>query len=332
MPRKKDLKHIALRDRIGKLHEHNLSLGIDRIESFRRISEEVGIPTGWAYRFQVEKFTVRYYWSCYCSVKANNFKKSDYKISKESCRLGGKRTHELHPNHCNETLKKYRDEHPEFYVQCIQLLDAGRKKFHHMLKTDESFATAVKEKLSAHGKKNGRRILSKYWNSQPKFQKIRETYANNPNIARERTLKIIQKDPKLFYSRMRELSKKGAPLAFKSLITKSKICHDGEKFLSKSEVVCYQYLRGLGLTREQINHEYSVGNYHIDFFPLNKFFLEYHPILPLPSYNDGSKTVNQYYSKRRKILDDNGYSGYPLLVIGDLHQLNKISEAVQNVR
>ena len=70
--------------------------------------------------------------------------------------------------------------------------------------------------------------------------------------------------------------------------------------------------------------------YQFDFFINNLVFVEFHP----PQNYDGKKieTVKSYYQGRRKILDENGYKNYPLIVIDRLqnleHKINRIKELV----
>jgi len=83
----------------------------------------------------------------------------------------------------------------------------------------------------------------------------------------------------------------------------------GERFVSYQEVQCFRYLQWLGLTPKEMNHEYQIGRYNFDFFPLGKVFWEHHPI----SIRSG-EDLYQYGKRRRLVLNASGYSKIPLVV------------------
>jgi hypothetical protein len=83
----------------------------------------------------------------------------------------------------------------------------------------------------------------------------------------------------------------------------------GERFVSYQEVQCFRYLQWLGLTPEDMKHEYQVGRCSFDFFPLGKVFWEHHPI----SMRSG-EDLYQYGKRRRRVLNASGYSKIPLVV------------------
>ena len=110
------------------------------------------------------------------------------------------------------------------------------------------------------------------------------------------------------------------------LLRNKKYLYEGEKFLSKEEIKCFSFLRSLGLTKEEINHEYQVDSCFIDFFPLGKFFWEYHPI---GVYRD-TETYEEYYQRRRELLDSNGYQDYKLIVTTSLKEMDVIERELKN--
>ena len=83
----------------------------------------------------------------------------------------------------------------------------------------------------------------------------------------------------------------------------------GERFVSYQEVQCFRYLQWLGLTSEDMRHEYQVGRCSFDFFPLGKVFWEHHPI----SMRSG-EDLYQYGKRRRQVLNSSGYSKISLVV------------------
>jgi hypothetical protein len=91
--------------------------------------------------------------------------------------------------------------------------------------------------------------------------------------------------------------------------TKDCLMYDNRIFFSYQEVLCYMYLRGIGIPAKRMHMEYRVGNKHIDFFPLRRVFWEHHPIL----LKFGKGPV-RYGEERRALLDAKGYSRIPLVV------------------
>jgi len=82
-------------------------------------------------------------------------------------------------------------------------------------------------------------------------------------------------------------------------------------FDSKGELEiarCIYYQLNIKL-KERISCHFLIGLKEIDFF-INNCFIEYHPAVW--NYN---KYHNDYYQKRRELLNKNGYKKYPLLVI-----------------
>lgn len=83
----------------------------------------------------------------------------------------------------------------------------------------------------------------------------------------------------------------------------------GERFVSYQEVQCFRYLQLLGLSPEEMNHEYPVGKNSFDFFPLGRVFWEHHPI-----HVKSGEDLFEYGKKRRLILNSSGYQNMPLVV------------------
>jgi hypothetical protein len=84
---------------------------------------------------------------------------------------------------------------------------------------------------------------------------------------------------------------------------------DNRVFFSYQEVLCYQYLRSIGIPGKKMHMEFRVGRNHFDFFPLKRVFWEHHPII-----RKIGKDLTKYALKRRAILDSNGYAHLPLVV------------------
>ena len=90
---------------------------------------------------------------------------------------------------------------------------------------------------------------------------------------------------------------------------KNGFMYDNRVFFSHQEVLCYQYLRSLGIPGKKMHMEFRVGRKHFDFFPLKRLFWEHHPIL----LKFGKDPV-KYGEKRRAALDEKGYAHIPLVV------------------
>jgi hypothetical protein len=77
------------------------------------------------------------------------------------------------------------------------------------------------------------------------------------------------------------------------------------------------------------NIHFRIGKrHHVDFFLKNKIFVEFHP--PLKYGDRKGETFNSYYDGKRKILDNNGYTDYPLITIDRLRgiepKINRIKK------
>ncbi len=90
---------------------------------------------------------------------------------------------------------------------------------------------------------------------------------------------------------------------------KNGFMYDNRVFFSRQEVLCYQYLRGIGIPGKKMHMEFRVGRKHFDFFPLKRVFWEHHPILL-----KFGKDPKKYGEKRRVALDEQGYAHIPLVV------------------
>ena len=114
----------------------------------------------------------------------------------------------------------------------------------------------------------------------------------------------------------RQLGKKGGLKTIQILRKNSKYLWDGVKFMSNMEVQCAKKI--LKRPIDGINCNIIIGTKTIDFYPQSydkKFqgkLAEFHP------WDKDGRTFEQYYSDRRKILDENGYKDVELIVIKSL--------------
>lgn len=78
------------------------------------------------------------------------------------------------------------------------------------------------------------------------------------------------------------------------------------------------------IPKEGINCHVRLDGGEVD-FKLSNIFIEYHPSPYHGSPRiDGMLNDEQYYTKRRKLLDKNGYTNCPLIVIKSLKKLDKL--------
>lgn len=92
---------------------------------------------------------------------------------------------------------------------------------------------------------------------------------------------------------------------------------DGKTFYHPNEVLCYNFLRGLGIKKKEIDVNFSIQLKEIDFFIRKTFFWEHHVCNVFDRL-----TKEEYFEKRRAILDKNNYMKYPLIVTTSNSELN----------
>ena len=137
----------------------------------------------------------------------------------------------------------------------------------------------------------------------------------------KKSAEVRKKNP----TKYRNICKENGRKAYKTLRKRKNNKYDEEYFLSKEELECYKFLKSLGLSKEEINHDFQVDSKCIDFFPLRKFFWEYHPTFWLDN-----ETPDQYYQRRRQLLDTNGYQDYKLIVTTSLKEMDIIERELND--
>ncbi|MCK4359418.1 MAG: hypothetical protein KAW92_11895 [Candidatus Cloacimonetes bacterium] len=91
--------------------------------------------------------------------------------------------------------------------------------------------------------------------------------------------------------------------------------YNNEFFPSLQERDCYIKLKKLGF---KVKHNFEK---RFDFLINDKIVLEYHPC----NFGLDKRTAKQYYTKRRKLLNEYGYKDLKLVVIKDLKEIeNKL--------
>ncbi len=128
--------------------------------------------------------------------------------------------------------------------------------------------------------------------------------------------------------KQREWSSKAGYFSFKKRKENAPYFYNGEKFLSNEELEYYKFYKKMKLSKNQINHEFRIKRCHIDFFPLRKFFHEHHPMIDRSDYDRNNKP-RQYFLRRRKLLDENGYKGFPLIITKSMRDIPKLKKFME---
>jgi len=77
------------------------------------------------------------------------------------------------------------------------------------------------------------------------------------------------------------------------------------------------------------NVHLKINRHHVDFFIQNKVFVEFHP--PLKYGRKRGETLKSYYEEKRRVLDENGYKNYPLIVIDRLKNIEPKINRIKNL-
>lgn len=133
----------------------------------------------------------------------------------------------------------------------------------------------------------------------------------------EERLEALRRWREKYPELLREHNRKIAPLAFKAIYQKAPYIEDSLKFQSQFELEVYRRLKEQGLP---IQVQVQVGSSFFD-FQINHTFIEAHPFATNKHNPLDGKTLEEYYNKRRHILDDNGYQDYNLKVITTLAEI-----------
>ncbi len=299
---KKDELHVKMRSKVKELIEEGFS--------DEEIAEELGLEIGTRY---LER-TVR--WYCFCLVAKQNQKKAFEKHGCELYSKAGKIAQKRHPWIGYELGKKYSSIAGKKRIE--QIKESGKAKEYF-----SKLAKKLHEKDPEHSRRN--------------MKKAHETMKRNGNFyshQKEATLSCMQNHP----GQLKEMSKKAhelyPDLAYRSRRTQrenSPYLYNGCKFDSNQErEVCKLFVGHnlIDIPIEGKNVQFRIQNYEIDFFLKEKVFLEFHPPI---SFGDKIETEEIYFNKRRKILDENGFKDYPLIVIPHIKKAEgMIMEVKQN--
>ncbi len=291
---KKDNGHMEVRNKVENLLFNGLSV--------EEISKELKLPLGSRYI----KGSVK--WYNYCIMAKNNQKKA---IEKHPTLYSdaGKIAQQKHPWIGKNLGKKYGPIQGKINVQKLkgnsEYFSKMAKRL-HQINPEHSKTNMIK----AHVTMKKRGIFNEH--------------------QKKAALKCKEKNP----SQLKDMSKKAHakyPLALLALDSRRKnypYKFMGCFFDSNDERIICQKLVESGLIEkpiEKINVHFRIGKCHIDFFIQNKLFIEFHPAR---KFGRLIETDNSYYNERRKLLNENGFEKYPLIVINHLKNVyTKIKEA-----
>ena len=229
------------------------------------------------------------------TVETNRKNKTGFFDSKLQSELG-KRAHQKHPDLASRAGK-------------IGGKIGGKRtqELHPNLSRENGLKTAEKNKKNGNGlynskiqsmggKKGGKRVHELYPNlSKENGLKTQRLY---PNLARENGLKAT------------EINRENSPYLW-----------EGIGFLSKEEMKVAQIILNKPIVG--INCHIKVNGSIVDFCPQEEDkmfqgkFVEYHPW-------DRKLTPEEYYNKRRKLLDENGFKDKELIVIDNQKFIKEI--------
>ncbi len=99
--------------------------------------------------------------------------------------------------------------------------------------------------------------------------------------------------------------------------------------------VCKKFVNHQLIDRpiEGKNIHFRINKKHIDFFIQNRVFVEFHPSVKYQ--NSKLESTDCYYTRRRNLLNKNGFEKYPLIVIETLRtiesDIKKIKKLVSSI-
>lgn len=289
--------HIEIRNLIKEMIESGLS--------FEQISKKTSIPIGTRY----VKNSVK--WYIYCIKAKENQKKAI----------------EKHPNLYSRAGKIAQQKHPwigsklgKKYGPIQGKINAKRLKGH-----SEYFSKMAK-RLHEINPRHSRENMKK----AHEVMKKRGIFIEHQRNA---ALKCMEKNP----NQLKEMSKiahSKYPLALLALESRRKnypYSFMDCLFDSNEEKIVCKKLVDAGLIEkpiERVNIHFRIGRCHVDFFIQNKIFIEFHPPR---KFGRVVETKETYLSERRKLLDENGFEGYPLVVVYNQKNLNDKIKEIKNL-
>lgn len=293
----KTIHHINLRNKVEEYLKKDLSVS--------KIANEMHIPLGTRYiRGSVK-------WYVFCIKAKENQKKAV----------------EKHPSLYSDAGKIAQQKHPWIGKNLGKKYGPIQGKINaEKLKGNSKYFSEIAKKLHQVNPEHSKTNMIKAHETMKKTGIFNEHQ-------RKAALKCKEKNP----SQLKEMSKKAHakyPLALLALESRRKnYPYDfmGRLFDSNEEKIICKRLVEVGLIEkpiEEVNTHFRIGKCHIDFFIQNKLFIEFHPPR---KFGRIVETSNSYYKERRKLLDENGFKNYPLIIITSIKEVNEKLEEINNI-
>lgn len=292
----KDKEHIKIRDEVESFLNEKIPI--------EEIAKKLNIPIGTRFVKGSAK------WYNYC-IKAKQNQKKAIEKHQNLYSIAGKIAHQKHPWIGRELGKKYGKI-------------AGKIRMEQIRKegpVHEYYSNAAKRLQEINPNQ-----------SRENMKKAHETMKNKGIFElhqREAALKCKEKNP----NQLKEMSKKAHnlyPLALLALESRRK--NYPYEFMNcqfdseQERLICKKLIEEKLIEKpiEKENIHFRIKRRHIDFFIKNKVFLEFHPPIKRKEKNE---TRESYYLERRRLLDENGFKDYPLVLISHLNEVNtKLAE------
>ena len=294
----KDPQHVQIRDHVEKL----LSFGV----AIEEIAKMLGLPVGSRYIKNSAK------WYRYCTIARRNQKKAvekdPYIYSK-----AGRIAQLKHPWIGHKLGKKYGPIQGKLNSQ--------------RLKGNSEYFSMMAKRLHALDPLHSSKNMQKAHASMLKGGTFNKHQ-------REAALRCMEKNP----TQLQEMSRTAHnlyPLGLLALESRRRSCpyrFMSCLFDSGDEMrLCKRFVESNLMAKpvEGINVHFRINRHHVDFFIKNRLFVEYHP--PMMYGRKKGETVEGYYKEKRKILDDNGFKDYPLMVIVALKGVDSQIECIKKL-
>lgn len=282
----------------------------DKVESYlkegisiNKIAKKLSLPLGTRFIKKSAK------WYKFCVVAKENQKKAI----------------EKHPNLYSRAGKIAQEKHPWIGKKLGKKYSPIQGKIRaETLKGNSEYFSKMAKRLQEINPNQSRENMGKAHETMKRLG----TFNEHQRLA---ALKCMEKNP----NQLKEMSKRAHELYPLNLLALESRRRNypyefmGCFFDSENERLLCKKLIERGLIKkpiEKVNIHFRIGRYHIDFFIQNKLFVEYHPPR---KFGRTIETKDSYYKERRKLLDENGFKNYPLIVITNTRNINKKLQEIE---
>ncbi|MBU2476494.1 hypothetical protein KKG83_03415 [Candidatus Micrarchaeota archaeon] len=295
---KQDENHIKVREEVKLLVETGFS--------DEEISKKLGLKVGARYK----KKTVK--WYKFCIAAKQNQKKALEKHGYSLYSKAGKIAQRKYPSLGHELGKNYGSLCGKKRMKQLRKSGTIKEYFSNMAKK-------LQQKDPEHSRRNMKKAHEKMKREgtflktcQKGAMRCKELYPNHFSKMGKRAHEMYPDLPHI----SRLARRNNSPYFFM-----------GCGFDSNQEKKVCRMLKESNLIDKPVEGEnvhFKINRRDIDFFIQNKIFLEFHP--PLKYGRNKGETKEEYYLKRREILDKNGYENFSLVVISDFKTVKRVIE------